>query len=81
MSMNVNIFIETFENIHKWLSKSLKNAIKKKFNLYKIYIRNKTMENELRYKNYKKRLKNILKKEKYDFYQNEIDKCTTNTKY
>ena len=68
-----------YEN--KWLTKSLKNAIKKKFNLYKIYIRNKTMENELRYKNYKKRLKNILKKEKYDFYQNEIDKCTTKTKY
>ena len=39
------------------------------------------MENELRYKNYKKRLKNILKKEKYDFYQNEIHKCNTMTKY
>ena len=72
MSMNVNIFIETFEKIHKWLSKSLKNAIKKKFNLYKIYIRNKTMENELRYKNYIKRFKNILKKEKYYFHQNMI---------
>ena len=47
--------------------------IKKEIKLYKIYIRNKTMENELWYK---KRLKNILNKRKICFYQNEIDECT-----
>lgn len=51
-----------------WMTKGLLNACKKKNNLYKKLIKNRTSEAELKYKKYKNKLTSILREAKKDYY-------------
>uniref|UniRef100_A0A8C6U0E0 Reverse transcriptase domain-containing protein n=2 Tax=Neogobius melanostomus TaxID=47308 RepID=A0A8C6U0E0_9GOBI len=53
-----------------WLTKGLQNACKKKNTLYRQFIRLRTEDSESRYKTYKNKLTNILRKAKKLYYTN-----------
>lgn len=63
-----------------WLSKGLQNACKKKNNLYKQFVRLKTIESEKKYKLYKNKLTEIIRNSKKLYYKNLLDKNKSNTK-
>lgn len=58
---------------HPWITKGLKNAIKKKNLLYKEFFKQRTKEAENKYKKYKNKLTNILRKTKKDYYNKLIE--------
>lgn len=65
---------------NQWMTKGLQNACKKKNNLYKIFIKYKTKEAELKYKKYKNKLTNIMRICKKDYYTKLLDKNKNNVK-
>ena len=57
------------ENKNKvWMTKGLVNACKKKSMLYKEFLKNRNKETEAKYKKYKNKLINILRKVEKDYY-------------
>ena len=56
---------------HKpWLTHGLVNACKKKNSLYKLFLKNRTSQSLIRYKNYKNKLTNILRYAEKIYYNN-----------
>ena len=63
-----------------WLTSGIKNAIKKKNNMYKVFLKRRNLENESRYKNYKNKLTEIIRNAKKQFFNNKFEKCKNNMK-
>lgn len=63
-----------------WITNGLKNACKKKNNLYKQFIRLRTEESEYRYKMYKNKLTEIMRTSKRLYYSNLLHNNKNNTK-
>lgn len=61
-----------------WIIRGLSNACKKKNTLYKKCIKNRTKENEMKYKKYKNKLTDIIRKCKKDYYNNVLEKNKNN---
>lgn len=86
----LNIFNETipYEIIktktktlaNPWMNKSLVKCSKKKQKLYNKFLKNRNIENENKYKNYKYFYQNLLKNEKKQFYSNKIYECKSDIK-
>uniref|UniRef100_A0A3B3BUC2 Reverse transcriptase domain-containing protein n=1 Tax=Oryzias melastigma TaxID=30732 RepID=A0A3B3BUC2_ORYME len=51
-----------------WITRGLENACRKKNKLYRDFIKNKTEENETKYKTYKNKLISMLRKQKRSYY-------------
>ena len=58
-------------NRDPWLTDSLKQSIRKKNKLYKMYLKIKSVQNELTYKSYRNKLHHILKVAEKKYYANE----------
>lgn len=63
-----------------WITKGLQNACKKKNLLFKHFLEKRTKEAELKYKLYKNKLVNILRKTKKDYYNNLLEQHRSNIK-
>ena len=63
-----------------WITLGLRNACRKKNNLYKHFLRNRTTEAENRYKVYKNKLGSILKSSKKKYFHNLLEKQKNNMK-
>ena len=61
------------KNEKPWITKGLENACKKKNTLYKLFIKHRTEEAEKRYKLYKNKLVNIIRANKKDYYQKQLE--------
>ena len=61
-----------------WITLGLRNACRKKNNLYKRFLRNRTTEAENRYKVYKNKLGSILKSSKKKYFHNLFEKQKNN---
>ena len=70
----------TYKNRKTWLTDTLKQAIKEKNRLYIQSIKHKTIENELRYHNYKKILKRLMNKAEKEHYDNLFKENVNNLK-
>uniref|UniRef100_A0A3B5QAJ9 Reverse transcriptase domain-containing protein n=1 Tax=Xiphophorus maculatus TaxID=8083 RepID=A0A3B5QAJ9_XIPMA len=69
------------KNKHKpWITKGIHNACKKKNNLYKQFIKYKTVEAEQKYKSYKNKLTIIMRKCKTDYYSKILENNKLNIK-
>jgi len=62
------------------MNKSLVKCSKKKQKLYNKFLKNRNIENENKYKNYKYFYQNLLKNEKKQFYSNKIYECKSDIK-
>ena len=76
---------KTFNNKYRhseytWMTKGLRNACKKKNNLYRIFIKVKTEESERKYKRYKNKLTRILRSCKKDYYCKKLEVNINNIK-
>uniref|UniRef100_A0A3B5QVU5 Reverse transcriptase domain-containing protein n=1 Tax=Xiphophorus maculatus TaxID=8083 RepID=A0A3B5QVU5_XIPMA len=63
-----------------WMTKGLRNACKKKNNLYSSFLMLKTKEAEDRYKKYKNKLTWIIRKHKKEYYTDLLTKSNGDTK-
>ena len=63
-----------------WLTPGLRNACRKKYNLYHIFLKKKDKDSEKRYKIYKNKLKSILRKCEKQYYKEQLYSCQTNMK-
>ena len=63
-----------------WISRSLLESIKCKKRLYKQFIRNPTLLNEIKYKKYKNKLTHSLRLAKRSYYENKLTLAKSNTK-
>ena len=61
-----------------WMTKGIKNACKKKNQLYKIFLKDRNKESETRYKKYKNKLTNIIRTSKKDYYYKILDQHKNN---
>ena len=82
---NKNCPIKQYSNKNKyvdnpWMTKGLQNACKKKNSLYRLFIKQKSVEAELKYKKYKNKLLNIMRACKKDYYTRLVDKNKNNIK-
>ena len=62
------------------LTKGLQNACKKKNALYRNYIRQRTKEDEDKYKKYKNKLISIIRISRKEYYKNKLDRNKDNIK-
>ena len=69
-----------YRNRLPWLTDGLRNSIKHKNRLYKIYIKIQTSQNKKVYNTYNNKLKSILRKSEKIHYQDCLLKCTNNLK-
>lgn len=67
-------------NKSPWLTKGIINACKKKNNLYKLFIKSKTVEAELRYKRYRNKLTDIIRSSKQLYYRQLLYENKNNIK-
>uniref|UniRef100_A0A8C7YP82 Reverse transcriptase domain-containing protein n=1 Tax=Oryzias sinensis TaxID=183150 RepID=A0A8C7YP82_9TELE len=63
-----------------WVTKGLQNACKKKNCLYKEFLKQRTKEAENRYKKYRNKLTNIIRRCKKEYYDKLLDKNKSNVK-
>lgn len=71
----------TTKRKHKpWLTKGIKNACKKKNNLYKMFIKSKTKEAEVKYKTYRNKLTDVMRTSKQLYYREKLNENKTNMK-
>ncbi|XDV36142.1 hypothetical protein PO909_005986 [Leuciscus waleckii] len=63
-----------------WMTNGLKNACKKKNDLYRLFLRSRTKDAEVRYKKYKNKLVGIIRRQKKDYYTKLLDKKKNSTK-
>lgn len=63
-----------------WITKGLHNASKKKNALYREFIKRRTKETESKYKKYKNKLTNIMRKCKKDYYSKLLNNNKNNIK-
>lgn len=63
-----------------WMTNGLKNACKKKNYLYRLFLRSRTKDAEVRYKKYKNKLVGIIRRQKKDYYTKLLDKNKNSTK-
>lgn len=68
------------KNMKPWITKGLANACKKKNNLYRDYITQRTKNAEMKYKVYKNKLVVILRKAKKDYYNKLFQENKNNIK-
>ena len=61
-----------------WITKGIQNACKKKNLLYKLYLKQRTIETETRYKIYKNKLTNIIRNSKKDYYHKLLEQHKNN---
>lgn len=61
-----------------WVTRSIMKSIKRKEMLFKTWQRNRTIENQIRYKNYKNRLTACIKKAKELYFMNLFDSDKSN---
>ena len=62
-----------------WITKGIEDACKKKNNLYKRYIKQRTKDAEIKYKSYKNKLVNIIRTSKKDYYHTLLEQNRSNT--
>ena len=75
----VKVNCKKFNN-KPWLTKSLLKCCRRKNNLYKKFITCRSVESELKYKQYKNRLTNILRQCEKQYYNEILYKNSKNTK-
>uniref|UniRef100_A0A3Q2ZQH6 Reverse transcriptase domain-containing protein n=1 Tax=Kryptolebias marmoratus TaxID=37003 RepID=A0A3Q2ZQH6_KRYMA len=63
-----------------WMTKGLRNACKKKNNLYSCFLKLRTKESEDKYKKYKNKLVWIIRKHKKEYYSDLLDKSKSDMK-
>ena len=63
-----------------WVTKGLRNACKKKRNLYVKFLKRRSSESEQRYKTYKNKLNSIMTRCKKDYYTNLLQSHKNNIK-
>ena len=63
-----------------WITKSLLKSSKRKQRLYEIYLKNKSYQNEKRYKAYKNLFEKVKQKAKKNYYSNLIKNAEGNSK-
>ena len=66
--------------IKPWITKGLKKSCNRKNKLYLNFIKNRTEQNEKKYKTYKNKLTAILRYSERDYYNELLDKHKTNIK-
>ena len=67
-------------NSKPWVTKGLANAFKKQKTLYKRFLKNRTKDNEQKYKAYKNRLINIKRFSQKEYYSNLLEVNKNNIK-
>lgn len=65
-------------HVKPWMTKGIKNACSKKNLLYKTFLIDRNEESETRYKKYKNKLTNIIRKSKKDYYYKILDQHKSN---
>lgn len=66
---------------HKpWISKGILNACKKKNSLYRDFIKHRSSEKEIKYKRYKNKLIDIIRKCKKEYYNNLLENNKNDSK-
>ena len=83
--LNKNCPVKTSNSKRKqadspWITKGLQNACKKKNNLYRKFIKCRTPEAEMKYKTYKNKLTQIMRRSKKDYFNKQIEKNKDNNK-
>lgn len=63
-----------------WITKGLKNACKKKRNLYKNFLKYRTLVAERKYKIYKNKLTSVFRYCEKEYYSSLLQKCQSNIK-
>ncbi len=63
-----------------WITNGLKNACKKKYNMYKHFLRLRTRESELKYKNYRNKLTTVLRQAENDYYSFKLESLRSDIK-
>ena len=63
-----------------WLTKGLINAIRKKNNMYKLFVKFRTIKAESKYKTYKNRLTNVLRYAEKKYYNDMLNQCKKDLK-
>ena len=63
-----------------WLFKELIDCLNQQKALYKVYLTKKTTESEQRYKTYRNTLQKIIRKRKFDFYNEQCIEYKSNMK-
>lgn len=76
----VNALIKKNTVNNPWMTNGLKNACKKKNYLYRLFLRSRTKDAEVRYKKYKNKLVGIIRRQKKDYYTTLLDKNKNSTK-
>ena len=76
----VRIIIKAKTIQNPWITESITKSSKKKQKLYERFLKNRTPQNEQKYKNYKNLLETIKKKAKKIYYSNKLLKCTGDIK-
>ena len=74
------IYYKETKKDQPWITKGIKNACKKKNNLYRHFLKTQTKETESRYKKYKNKLLWIIKQRKKDYYSEKLMENQSNTK-
>jgi hypothetical protein len=64
----------------EWITESLIKCCNIKSKLYKIYRKNRTIANELKYKVYRNKLKSLLLTQERKYYQEKLTRCTNDSK-
>ena len=68
-----NLFAKTIQN--PWITKGITKSSKKKQKLYARFLKQRTPQNEQKYKNYKNLFETIKQKAKKICYSNKLLKC------
>lgn len=76
----INVINENRYKNCPWLTKGLKNACKKKNNLYVKFIKLRTKDSELKYKMYKNKLTTIIRNNKKLYYKKKVEENKNNPK-
>ena len=75
-----NVTVKEHNNDKPWITTGLKNACKKKNQLYLKFLRTRNYETETRYKTYKNKLTSILRRCERDYYSNLLEVQSSNIK-
>ncbi|XP_024141862.1 transcription factor CP2-like protein 1 isoform X1 [Oryzias melastigma] len=68
----LKLFKETSKLTKPWMTRGLTKACRKKNKLYTDFMKNHTVNNEMKYKTYKNKLTTILRKAKIDYYNGKL---------
>jgi hypothetical protein len=63
-----------------WMTESLVRSCRKKEKLYKLYVKNQTEHNKLKYKNYRNKLNKLLHSVEQDYYHTKFELLSHDTK-